>query len=77
MQLLQTRGVRVKARVQAIAGIRDMDVDLATPPLDAIAAEGLPTVSPDAARRMAEAILAAKSAGDSVGGVVELSLIHI
>ena len=71
MQLLQTRGVRVKARVQAIAGIRDMDVDLAAPPLDAIAAEGLPTVSPDAARRMAEAILAAKSAGDSVGGVVE------
>ena len=71
MQLLQARGVRVKARVQAIAGIRDMDVDLAAPPLDAIAAEGLPTVSPDAARRMAEAILAAKSAGDSVGGVVE------
>ena len=71
MQLLQTRGVRVKARVQAIAGIRDADVDLAAPPLDAIAAEGLPTVSPDAARRMAEAILAAKSAGDSVGGVVE------
>ncbi|MBR6220738.1 MAG: chorismate synthase, partial [Clostridia bacterium] len=32
MQLLQTRGVRVKARVQAIAGIRDMDVDLAAPP---------------------------------------------
>ncbi len=71
MQLLQTRGVRVKARVQAIAGIRDIDVDLAAPPLDAIAAEGLPTISPDAARRMAEAILAAKSAGDSVGGVVE------
>ena len=71
MQLLRARGVRVKARVQAIAGLRDMDVDLAAPPLDAIAAEGLPTVSPDAARRMAEAILAAKSAGDSVGGVVE------
>lgn len=71
MQLLQARGVRVKARVQAIAGIRDMDVDLAAPPLDAIAVQGLPTISPDAARRMAEAILAAKSAGDSVGGVVE------
>ena len=71
IQLLQARGVRVKARVQAIAGIRDIDVDLVAPPLDAIAVQGLPTISPDAARRMAEAILAAKSAGDSVGGVVE------
>ena len=71
IQLLQARGVRVKARVQAIAGIRDIDVDLVAPPLDAIAVQSLPTISPDAARRMAEAILAAKSAGDSVGGVVE------
>lgn len=71
MQLLETQNIRVRARVHSIAGIRDEDVDLADPPMDAIAREGLPTVSPEAARRMAEAILEAREAGDSVGGVVE------
>ena len=71
MQLLAERGVRVRARVQAVAGIGDAAVDLANPPLDAISDGPLPTVDPQAAARMNEAILAAKAAGDSVGGVVE------
>ena len=71
LQLLAERGIRVRARVHSIAGIRDAGVDFAHPPMDAISDGPLPTLDPEAARRMTEAILAAKAAGDSVGGVVE------
>ncbi len=71
MQLLECRGVRVRARIQSIADIEDAPTDFVNPPLDAVAAEGLPCLSADAAKRMAEAIRQARDAGDSVGGVVE------
>ena len=71
MQLLREKGVRVRARVHSVAGIPDAPVDLSDPPLDVISCEGLPTVDPEAAKRMAEAILETRAAGDSVGGVVE------
>lgn len=71
MQLLAKKGVRVQARIAAIAGIPDAPVDPAHPDLDAIAVEGLPCVGAKAARSMEAAILAAKDEGDSVGGVVE------
>ena len=71
MQLLEARGLRVRARISRLAGIADGPMDLAAPNLDAIAAEGLPCVDAGAARRMSEAIEAARAEGDSVGGVVE------
>lgn len=71
LRLLQDEGVRVKARVLRVAGIQDADMDPARPDLDAIVDGRLPCLDPDAARRMAEAIEAARAEGDSVGGVVE------
>ena len=71
MQILSEKGVRVAARIAAVAGISDAPMDWADPQLDAISAQGLPCVDADAAARMAEAIRNARSAGDSVGGVVE------
>ena len=71
LQLLEKRGVRVRARVKQIAGIEDAAVSLADPPLDAICDGELPCVDAEAAKRMAEAIEAARAEGDSVGGVVE------
>lgn len=71
LQLLEARGVRVRARVRSLAGIGDAPMDFAHPDLDAISNGGLPCVDADAARRMGEAILAARADGDSVGGVVE------
>ena len=71
LQILAEKGVRVKARIQSVSGIEDAPMDFADPPLDAIAVSGLPCVNADAAGRMAEAIRAARAAGDSVGGVVE------
>ena len=71
-QLLAERGIRVRARVKRIADIEDAPMDFADPALDAIlSSSGIDCVDADAARRMAEAILAAKAEGDSVGGVVE------
>ena len=71
IQLLKEKGIEIRARIHSIARIGDAAVDLAHPPLEAIARTGLPTVDPEAAERMEEAILAAKADGDSVGGVVE------
>ena len=71
LQLLKERGVQVRARVQRVAGIQDAPIDLAHPPMDTLTPGPLPCVDADAARRMAEAIKAARADGDSVGGVVE------
>lgn len=71
MQLLKERGVAIRARTQRVAGIADDPVDLAHPPMRGLCTGPLPCVNPGAAARMAEAIEAARAAGDSVGGVVE------
>ena len=71
LQLLETRGVRVRARICSVADVDDAPVDLALPPLDAIPGTGLPCLDADAAARMAAAIEAARADGDSVGGVIE------
>ena len=71
LQQLNAMGIQVKARIQRLAGIADAEIDLADPPMDAIAAEGLPCVDAGAARRMADAIMAARTREDSVGGVIE------
>ena len=70
-QLLKDRGVSIRARVRSVAGIEDAPVDLAHPPMDGLCEGPLPCVDPKAAGRMAEAIEAARTDGDSVGGVVE------
>ena len=71
MQLLKARGIQVRARVFSVAGIQDAPADLSHPPMDGLCEGPLPCVDPGAARRMAEAIEAARAEGDSVGGVVE------
>lgn len=71
MQLLREKGVQIKARVHSVAGIPDGPMDPANPDLDAIRGGVLPCVDPGAAARMAQAIEAARTDGDSVGGVVE------
>ncbi|MBQ3424065.1 MAG: chorismate synthase [Clostridia bacterium] len=71
LQLLSGMGIEVKARIQSIAGIEDMPMDPVRPPLDAIPISGLPVIDAAAAKRMEAAILEARQAGDSVGGVVE------
>ncbi len=71
LKQLEQTGIRVRARVLSVAGIRDADVDPVHPPMDGLCEGPLPCVDPEAARRMAEAIEQARAEGDSVGGVVE------
>lgn len=71
MQLLEKKGINVKARIQRIAGISDLPVDFANPPMDAIPDAALPCIDSEAANRMAQAIEQARMDCDSVGGVIE------
>ncbi len=71
MQLLKAKGIAIRARVHSVAGIDDAPIDLAHPPMEGLCEGPLPCVDADTARRMAEAIEAARADGDSVGGIVE------
>lgn len=71
LQLLEQRGVTVRARIAAIAGEKDAPLDPARPDLAAIGTGELAVADPAAGERMRAAILMAREAGDSVGGVIE------
>ena len=66
LQLLKAKGIRVEARIRAIAGIRDD-----SPFTESVAEKDFPTVSDEAGKQMKAAIQAARAEGDSVGGIVE------
>jgi len=68
-KLLALQGIRVIAFTRAVAGIEAQATDLA-----AIEANPVRCPDPAAAKRMEEAILAAKAAGDSLGGIVEIQV---
>ena len=65
-------GIRIRAHIVAIAGVVDDPVylDWANPDLDAIC-DDFPVLNPEAGSRMRSKIAEAKSAGDSVGGLIE------
>ena len=66
LQLLKAKGIRVEARIRAIAGIRDD-----SPFTESVAEKDFPTVSDEAGEQMKATIQAARAEGDSVGGIVE------
>lgn len=70
-QWLAERGIRIAARIAAIAGVTDeFTVDCLNPQLDLIQ-EDFPVFSPDTGQRMREKIAEARLDGDSVGGIIE------
>ena len=71
LQLLEAKGIQVKAHICEIAGIRDDALDAVNPNLAAISQEGLAVVSSDAGKKMEESILNARKNCDSVGGIIE------
>ncbi|MBR4551377.1 MAG: chorismate synthase [Oscillospiraceae bacterium] len=66
LQMLKAKGIRVEARIRAIAGIEDD-----SPFTESVAEKAFPTVSDEAGEQMKAAIQAARAEGDSVGGIVE------
>ena len=73
IQWLAQKGIRVGAHIASIAGISDTPFDMVDPQIDAAEKE-FPVLDPEAGKAMGNAILEAKSAGDSVGGVIECAV---
>lgn len=68
LQILAALGIDVAARIVSIADVCD---ETPFPAFDALRALEFPVADPAAGARMREAILRAREAGDSVGGVIE------
>lgn len=71
MQLLEKEGIRIRAHIAQIENIFDAVPDYVHPDLDVIHSGELAVMDPTAGEAMRQAILAAKSDGDSVGGLIE------
>lgn len=69
-QWLAEQGIRIAARIAAIAGVTDIESDTLNPPLDLIGAD-FPVLSPDAGQRMRDRIAEVRMECDSVGGIIE------
>lgn len=72
-QWLEDMGIQVFAHIATISGISDTPFDPLAPDMDSIQPE-FPVINQDAGARMRAAISAAKSDGDSVGGIVECAV---
>jgi chorismate synthase len=71
-QVLARRGITIYARITAIGAVTDATPTPDAPVFQTLAETDMPVVNKVAGAAMREAILAAKSAEDSVGGVVEV-----
>lgn len=69
-QWLAEQGIRIAARIAAIAGVTDIAADPLNPPLDLIGTD-FPVLSPDAGQRMRDRIAEVRMECDSVGGIIE------
>ncbi len=69
-QWLAEQGIRIAARIAAIAGVTDIESDTLNPPLDLIGTD-FPVLSPDAGQRMRDRIAEVRMECDSVGGIIE------
>ena len=78
-QILSRRGIHIGAHLSRVGGIPDAPFPpRPTPDLfAAIAGKPFPVLDDDAGERMKAAIAAARSEGDSVGGVVECAVIGL
>lgn len=72
-QWLEARGIQIRAHISQIAGINDMSFDPVAPQIDLIQSD-FPVLDAACGQQMQEAIAAAKTDGDSVGGIVECAV---
>ena len=78
-QILARRGIYVGAHLASVAKISDAAFPLypTKAQFDAVAAKAFPVLDNTAGEAMQAAILAAKEAGDSVGGIIECAAIGL
>ena len=72
--VLLERGIRIYARAWSIGGICDRDISLSAPEeglLSSVRKKAFPVADSERGEKMIEAILSAKAAGNSLGGIVQ------
>lgn len=74
LQLLEKQGIKIAAHAKMIAGIEDMPFDPMAPQFERLQGKIFPVLDDAAGQRMQAAILSAKDAGDSVGGIIECAV---
>lgn len=80
LQLLAQEGVTIAAHIQSIGNEEDLSFDPVTVDegkLQALLARPFPVLQDTAEHAMTQAILEAKAAGDSVGGVIECAAVGL
>ncbi len=79
-QIIETKQIRTAAHILSIGGLSEASfstVDLDDELIDRLSQEDFPTLDPALGLRMIERIRAARATGDSVGGVVEGTIIGL
>lgn len=72
-QWLEQRGIQIGAHIQMIGGIDDKAFDPLAPQLNEVEKD-FPVLCSANGKQMQEAIAAAKSSGDSLGGIIECAI---
>ena len=76
LQWLKRMGIQVAAHIRHINGIEDTAFDPILPEIDAIT-DALPVLDPAKGEKMLDAIMSARSRGDSLGGVIECAAVGL
>ena len=74
LQLLKKHGIAIGAHAKMIANIDDLPFDTMAPQLALLQDKPFPVLDDAAGARMQTSIMAAKAAGDSVGGIIECAV---
>ncbi|MBR5262441.1 MAG: chorismate synthase [Clostridia bacterium] len=74
MQILESRGIRIGAHIEKIAGVCDTRFNPVSPELEALDGKEFPLINDSVRDTMLEKIEAARLDGDSVGGVIECAV---
>lgn len=77
LQILEEKGVSVRAHIASVAGIEDTPFDKVHVQTDDIAAKPFPVLSNEQGEKMQAAIEEARMNCDSVGGVIECAVVGL
>lgn len=80
IQLLEKHGIFLGAHLERVKDVTDDRFDpisVSKADFEAVQARRIPTLNPEAGERMAQVILEAKQARDSVGGIIEAAIVGL
>ena len=72
-QWLELQGIQITAHIAQIGNVKDDIFDLVAPQINDINPD-FPVLNPNNGKKMHEAIITAKSNGDSLGGIIECAI---